>query len=87
MIEPREHIHELIDLLPTAKLPAVAGMLEALLDTSSSALVDDEPITDEDRRCVHEGREWFAQHGGKGIPMEEVLADFGLTLDDFPLTK
>jgi len=28
-----------------------------------------------------------AQHGGKGIPMEEVLADFGLTLDDFPLTK
>jgi hypothetical protein len=59
--------------------------LEAMLDTSSP--VDDEPIADEDIRCVREGREWFAKRGGKGIPMEEVLADFGLTLADFPLSK
>lgn len=58
-----------------------------MLDTTSSAPVDDEPISDEDIRCVREGRAWFAEHGGRGIPMEEVLADFGLTLDDFPLDK
>jgi hypothetical protein len=87
MSETREHVHELVELLPPAKLPAIAGMLEAMLDTTPSAPVDDEPITEEDRRCVREGRAWFAQHGGKGIPTEEVLADFGLTLEDFPLAE
>jgi len=56
-----------------------------MLDTS--APFDDEPITDDDIRCVIEGEAWFAKQGGKGIPMEEVLADFGLTLDDFPLSE
>jgi len=56
-----------------------------MLDTPSTQPVDDEPITDEDRRCVREGKAWFAQRGGKGIPMEEVLGDFGLTPEDFPL--
>jgi hypothetical protein len=87
MGETREHVHELIERLPPAKLPAIAGLLEAMLDTPSTAHVDDEPITDEDRRRVREGEVWFAQRGGKGIPMEEVLADFGLTLEDFPLSK
>ena len=87
MGETREHVHELIERLPPAKLPAIAGLLEAMLDTPSIAPVDDEPITDEDRRRVREGEAWFAQRGGKGIPMEEFLADFGLTLEDFPLSK
>jgi hypothetical protein len=87
MGETREHVHELIERLPPAKLPAIAGLLEAMLDTSSSEPVDDEPITEEDRRCVREGRAWFAAHGGKGIPMEEVLADFGVKPEDFPLSK
>ena len=46
----------------------------------------DEPITEEDRRRFHEGQAWF-QRGGKGIPMKEVLADFGLKPEDFPLNK
>jgi hypothetical protein len=87
MSETREHVHELIERLPAAKLNAIAGLLEAMLDNSTSAPVDDEPITDEDRRSVREGREWFAAHGGKGIPMEEVLADFGLKTEDFPFSK
>ena len=48
---------------------------------------DDERVTEEDRRRFHEGQAWFAQRDGKGIPMEEVLADFGLTPQDFPLNK
>jgi hypothetical protein len=59
--------------------------MSAMLDTPFAQPVDDEPITDEDRGCVREGEAWFAQRGGKGIPMEEVLADFALTLEDFPL--
>ncbi len=27
----------------------------------------------------------FKQNGGKGIPHEEILAEFGLTSKDFPL--
>jgi len=46
---------------------------------------DDEVVTEEDRRRFHEGQSWFAQRGGKGIPMEDVLAEFGLRLEDFPL--
>ncbi len=48
---------------------------------------DDEPVTEEDRRRVHNGQDWFAKRGGKGIPMEEVLAEFGLTAEDFPLSR
>jgi hypothetical protein len=43
---------------------------------------DDEPVTDQDRRRLHDGQAWFAQRGGKGIPMEDVLTEFGLKPDD-----
>jgi hypothetical protein len=65
----------------------VVPELEAMPDTSAPAPVDDEPITEEDVRRVREGEAWFAARGGKGIPMEEVLAEFGLTLEDFPLSE
>jgi len=58
-----------------------------MLDTPAYLPVDDESITDEDSRRVREGKAWFAQRGGKGIPMEEVLSDFGLTLNDLPIGK
>jgi hypothetical protein len=51
---------------------------------TAPALPDDEPVMEQDRRRLHAGRAWFAQHGGKGIPMEEVLAEFGLKPEDFP---
>ncbi len=49
--------------------------------------MDYELITNEDRRRYAEGQAWFVARGGAGIPMEEMLAGFGLTLDDFPLEK
>jgi hypothetical protein len=73
--------HELIGQLNPGKLAAVVHLLEVMIDD------DDEPVTDEDRRRFHEGQAWFAQRGGQGIPMEDVLADFGLKSADFPLTK
>jgi len=48
---------------------------------------DDERLTEEDRRRFHEGQAWFAERGGKGIPMEDVLADFGFKPEDFPVSK
>jgi hypothetical protein len=73
--------HELLGQLNPGKLAAVVHLLEVMIDD------DDEPVTDEDRRRFHEGQAWFAQRGGQGIPIEDVLAEFGLKSADFPLTK
>jgi hypothetical protein len=70
--------HALLDQLPPAKLGAVRSLLEVMVD-------DDEPVSDEDRRRFHEGQAFFAS--GKGIPMEDVLAEFGMKPEDFPLSK
>jgi hypothetical protein len=70
--------HALLDQLPPAKLGAVRALLEVMLD-------DDEPVSDEDRRRFHEGQAFFAS--GKGIPMDDVLAEFGMKPEDFPLSK
>ena len=47
---------------------------------------DDEPVTDEDQRRLREGRDWFANRQGRGTPMEDVLAEFGLKPEDFPMS-
>jgi len=90
MSDTRQHVHELIDQLPPAQLSAVARLLEAMIDPVSRATAeapaDDEPVTEEDRRRFREGQARFAQRG-TGIPMDEVLAEFGLKPEDFPLHK
>jgi hypothetical protein len=72
--------HELISQLGPGKLAAVVQLLEVMIHDES-----DEPVTEEDRRRYREGKAWFAQRGGKGVPMDEVLAEFGLKPEDFPL--
>jgi hypothetical protein len=81
MGDTREHLHELIDLLPPSQLPTVAGLLETLLDTPDAEIFESEV------RRITEGEAWFAARGGKGIPMEDVLAEFGLKPSDFPLKR
>ena len=75
MSDTRQHVHELIDQLPTAKLNAVAGLLEVMIDR--------EETSEEEERAVNEAKQWLQENSGKGIPHEEVLADFGLSPDDF----
>jgi hypothetical protein len=82
----RRQAHDFLDRLPPAQVPAVRGLLEAML-APEGARPGDEPVTGEDRRRFHEGQAWFAERGGKGVPMDDVLADFGLTPEDFPLNK
>lgn len=87
MKNERHHAHELIEQLPPHQLSAVVGLLEAMIDPVARKLaaapIDDEPETDEEHREVEQAKEWLRQRGGKGIPHEEVLKDFGLTTEDF----
>jgi hypothetical protein len=42
-----------------------------------------EPVGKEEERAVDEAKRWLQDNGGKGIPHETVLSDFGLTTDGF----
>jgi len=85
----KQQARELIERLPPAQLAAVVGLLQAMLDPVSRAIanapLDDEPESDEERRAVAEAKEWLQRH--PGIPFEEVLADFGLTVNDLEHSK
>jgi hypothetical protein len=81
----RQQAHAYLDLLPPEQLSAVRGLVETMLDPMSRALanapLEDEEISEEEERAVAESVEWLKHN--KPIPHEEVLAEFGLTLDDF----
>ena len=87
--DTRSHVHALVDQLPPVQLTALETLLQSLIDPVARAAAlappDDEPVTDEDRRRFHEGKARLAQRGSNGTPMEDVLAEFGLKIEDFPL--
>ena len=66
-------------------MPAAVGMLERLLDpvahTLASAPYDDEPVSAEEARQVEAAKASLAR--GEGIPNEQVLGEFGLTVEYF----
>jgi hypothetical protein len=73
--------HELLGQLEPGKLAAVVHLLEVMVQDAP------EPVTDDDRSRLRIGEAWFAENGGNGIPMDQVLAEFGLTSEDFPSKK
>ena len=81
----RNHVHALIDQLPPLQLAALETILRSMLDPLSRKLAlapfDDEPFTEEDRHAVAEADVWSKHH--TPIPLENVLADFGLTMADW----
>ena len=84
----KQQAHELIERMSTAQVAAVVGLLTAMLDPVSVALAnapfDDEPVSEEEARDIAEARASIAQ--GEGIPHEQVLAEFGLSPEDFERT-
>ena len=82
---PKQQAHELIDRISTAQASAVVGLLEAMLDPVSVALanapMDDEPVSKEKACDIAAARAAYAR--GKIVSNQEVLADFGLTEEDF----
>jgi hypothetical protein len=84
-VQERQQAHAYLDRLPPAQLSAVRGLLETMLAplsrTLANAPIEDEPISAEEERSVAGSREWLKHN--KPIPHEEVLAEFGLTAEDF----
>ncbi len=74
--QERQQAHALLDLLPPAKLEAVRSLLAVMLDAD-----DDEELTDGDRAAIEAGLLSLKQSGA--VPMEDILADFGLTQAEF----
>ena len=81
----RERAHAYLDRLPAEQLSAVRTLLETMLDPASgpfeNAPIEDEQTSEEEERGVAQSREWLKHN--EAIPMEEVLAEFGLTIADF----
>jgi hypothetical protein len=77
----KEYAHELIDQMAPAQVSVVVELLEDLLDPLmlklANAPIDDEATTEADHEAIAR-----SQHA-KVISTEELLADFGLTLDQF----
>lgn len=80
--QERQRAHALLDLLPPVKLGVVRSLLEVMIDDDD----DSDLYTEENIRRLRESQAYFAA-GGQGASMEEVLADFGLKPEDFPLSK
>ena len=88
-IPEKQHAHELIERLLDSQIATAVRFLEfMLLDPVARAVAtappDSEPVTEQDRLRFHKGQAWFRQRGGKGVPMEDVLAEFDLKPEDFP---
>ena len=83
--ETRSNVHALVDRLEPVQLTALERLLQSMLDPLSRKLalapVDDEPFTDGDRQAIAEADEWLKHN--EPIPLDSVLADLGLTMDDW----
>lgn len=84
--QERHQAHALLDLLPAEQLSAIRGLMETMVvsgdRTNEGAPLEPEETSDDEERAVAEAKEWI-RTGGKNVSHEEVLADFGLTTDDF----
>jgi hypothetical protein len=84
--QTKQQAHELIERMAPGQVSAVVTLLEAMLDPVSRAIanapIDDEPESAEERRAVAESKAWMAEHPGQGIPLEDLLAEFGVSTQE-----
>jgi hypothetical protein len=84
-LNPKQQAHQLIDLMSTVQAAAAVGLFKVMLDPVAIALAnapyDDEPVSAEEARDIAESRAAIAR--GEIVSNEEVLAEFGLTAEDF----
>ena len=82
---PKQQAHELIDAMAPGQVSAVVGLLKIMLDpltrTLANAPFDDEPVSAEEAREIATARASLAR--GEGVSNDDVLAEFGLTAEDF----
>lgn len=84
----KQHIHRLVDKLAPAQLAAIEALLfvmvEPIRHSAMEAPPDDEALDAHDIESIRQSEAWFRKNRGMGIPMEEVLAEFDLSMKDFP---
>jgi hypothetical protein len=90
LMNGRQQAHALIDRLDPSMIVTAVRFLEFIaMDpvarSIASAPMDEEPLTEEEDRALDRADAWLKQNGGKGIPHEDLLAEFGLSPKDFPL--
>ena len=81
----REYLHALIERMPAHLVPTATGVIEGLvkqegdpvLRALAEAPVDDEPVTEADRRALDEA--WEEVRRGETIPHEEIKREFGIS--------
>jgi hypothetical protein len=82
---PKQQAHQLIERISTAQASAVVALITSMLDPVDRAIAnapfEDEEISQEENRAVAASKEWLKDH--QPIPNQEVLAEFGLTEEDF----
>jgi len=81
----RLHAQQLINHLPAEQVAAVVHLMEVMLDPLSrklaSALPEDEVVSADEEQAVAEAKQ--SRLSNKPVAHQEVLADFGLTMEDF----
>jgi hypothetical protein len=82
---PKQQAHELIERMPQTQIPVVIGLLQRMLDPVTRSLVeaplDDEIASEEEQRSVAASKAWLESNDP--ISNDEILADFGITSEDF----
>jgi hypothetical protein len=82
---PKQRAHELIERISTAQASPVVSLIASMLDPVDRAIAnapfEDERISDEENRAVAASKLWLKDH--EPIPNEQVLAEFGLSSEDF----
>jgi hypothetical protein len=84
-INAKQEAHELIDSMAPSQLTAAVGLLRGIVDPEAQRLAripfEDELISEEEERAAAAAKEWLKHN--EPIPNEVVLAEFGLTTEDF----
>jgi hypothetical protein len=81
----KQHAHQLIERMAPGQVSEVVELLETMLDPVARSLAnapyEDEPISEEENLAVAASKAWLKDN--EPIPHEQVLAEYGLTLEDF----
>ena len=80
-INPRQQAHDLIDRMALSQVNSAVGLLDPVAHSLANAPYDDEPVSEAEANEIAAARASLAR--GEGIPLEEVLRDFGLSMEDW----
>ena len=84
-LKEKQQAHDLIERLAPGQISAIVHLLEVMTDPVAGSLAnapaEEEPVTEAEAREIAAARASLDR--GEGIPHEQVLAEFGLTSEDF----